>query len=239
MKRAHTSRILTPPQPIFDNDQIVGYGSHELRVETIACWLTRVIVTSRHYSRRFVNNSWLHLGVFSGRALVGVMQLGYALNPNSGAKVVSGTGNREYMELNRLWLHDDMPKNSESRAISYALKTIRLLYPQVQWVQSFADERCGRCGVVYQASNFEYIGSHYSRFYELDGEWYHKIARNAITRGGKRGEYLRANIERATVHRFQQFRYIRFLDKRAKKRLNTKLFKVQPYPKPETLKPSS
>lgn len=108
--------------------------------------------------------------------MVGVMQLGYALNPNSGAKVVAGTGDREYMKLNRLWLHDDMPKNSESRAISYALKTIKLLYPQVQWVQSFADERCGRCGVVYQASNFEYIGSHYSRFYELDGEWYHEIA---------------------------------------------------------------
>lgn len=102
MKRAHTSRILTPPQPIFDNDQIVGYGSHELRLETIAFWLARVIVTSRHDSRQFVNNSWLHLGVFSGRALVGVMQWGYALNPNSGTKVVSGTRNREYMELNRL-----------------------------------------------------------------------------------------------------------------------------------------
>ncbi|EIL3204838.1 protein mom, partial [Escherichia coli] len=27
------------------------------------------------------------------------------------------------------------------------------------------------------------------------------------------------------------YRYIRFLNKRAKKRLNTKLFRIQPYPK--------
>ncbi|EFB1294442.1 hypothetical protein DFY52_09425 [Escherichia coli] len=50
-------------------------------------------------------------------------------------------------------------------------------------------------------------------------------------RGGQRGVYLRANKERAVVHKFNQYRYIRFLNKRAKKRLNTKLFRVQPYPK--------
>ncbi|EJT4834848.1 protein mom, partial [Escherichia coli] len=116
-------------------------------------------------------------------------------------------------------------------AISYALKTIRLLYPSVEWVQSFADERCGRAGVVYQASNFDFIGSHESTFYELDGEWYHEITMNAINRGGKRGEYLRANKERAVAHKFNQYRYIRFLNKRARKRLNTKLFRIQPYPK--------
>ncbi|HFF9081787.1 TPA: protein mom, partial [Escherichia coli] len=113
----------------------------------------------------------------------------------------------------------------------YALKTIRLLYPSVEWVQSFADERCGRAGVVYQASNFDFIGSHESTFYELDGEWYHEITMNAIKRGGQRGVYLRANKERAVVHKFNQYRYIRFLNKRARKRLNTNLFRIQPYPK--------
>lgn len=228
------SRILTRPEPVMHDGHIIGYGSRELRVETISHWLARAVIVSKHYSRRFVNNSYLHLGVFSGRELVGVMQWGYALNPNSGKRVVLDTGNREYMELNRMWLHDCMPRNSESRAISYALKTIRLLHPQVQWVQTFADERCGKNGVVYQASNFEFIGSHESTFYELDGEWYHEIAMNAVRKGGGRGAHLRANRERAVVHKFMQYRYIRFLDKRARKRLNSKFFKVQPYPKPPT-----
>lgn len=231
MGKAIQSRVLTKPEPIIYDGIVVGYGSRELRVETIPCWLARAVVVSKHYSGRFVNNSYLHLGVFSGRDMVGVLQWGYALNPASGKRVVIGTGNREYMELNRMWLHDCMPRNSESRAISYSLKAIKLLHPGVQWVQTFADERCGRAGVVYQASNFEYIGSHYSTFYELGGEWYHQIAVNAIKRGGKRGEHLRANMDKVTVHRFQQFRYIRFLNKRARKRLNTKLFKAQPYPK--------
>ncbi|GDO93193.1 Mom family adenine methylcarbamoylation protein [Escherichia coli] len=226
-----TSRIISTPEVIRYKGSIIGYGSRELRVETISCWLARLVIVNKHYSHRFVNNSYLHLGIFSERELVGVMQWGYALNPGSGSRVVTGTQNREYMELNRLWMHDCMPRNSESRAIGYALKLIRQLYPRVQWVQSFADERCGRRGVVYQASNFHFIGSHQSTFYELDGEWYHEIAMSAIKRGGKRGEYLRANKDRAVEHKFNQYRYIRFLKKGARKRLNTRLFRIQPYPK--------
>ncbi|MGL4722894.1 MAG: protein mom [Scandinavium sp.] len=233
MGKQKKSRVLTPPAPVTYDGKVVGYGSRELRVEVISCWLARSIIATKHYSKRFVNNSYLHLGVFSDRDLVGVLQWGYALNPNSGRRVVLDTGNREYMELNRMWLHDDMPRNSESRAISYSLKAIKLLYPSVQWVQTFADSRCGRAGVVYQASNFDFIGSHFTTFYELDGEWYHEIAMNAIKRGGKRGQHLRENRERAVTHKFEQYRYIRFINKKAKKRLNAKFFKVQPYPKIE------
>ncbi|BEL89333.1 Uncharacterised protein [Serratia marcescens] len=120
------------------------------------------------------------------------------------------------------------------RAISYALKTIKLLYPAVDWVQTFADERCGRFGVVYQASNFDYVGSHQTTFYKLDGEWYHKIS--MTTRGRKasvRGNFLQDNAHRATAYMFNQFRHIRFFNKRARRRLNTKLFSPKPYPKPE------
>ena len=228
-----TSRQLSPRHFIYEGKTVVGYGCDELYVALISCWLARAIVVSKHYSRRFVNNSYLHLGVYCGRELVGVLQFGYALNPNSGARVVAGTKNREYMELNRMWVHDSQPRNTESRIISYSLRLIRRLYPGVQWVQSFADERCGRAGVVYQSANFEYIGGHKSRFYELDGEMYHEICMNTVKRGGKRGDYLRANAGRAVEHEFRQYRYIYFLDRRARGRLNDRLFKVQPFPKPE------
>jgi hypothetical protein len=227
------SRVLSPRGAIKDGETVIGYGCTELNVSLISCWLARTIIKSKHYSGSFVNNSYLHLGVFAGRELVGVLQFGYALNPNSGARVVTGTGNRGYMELNRMWIHDSQPRNTESRVLSYSLKLITLLYPRVKWVQSFADERCGRAGVVYQAANFEYVGGHVTTFYELDGEYYHKICMEAEKRGGKRGEYLRANRERAITHRFKQYRYIRFLDKRARACLNGKLFKFQAYPKPE------
>ena len=127
MPKNRGSRKSGKPTIIYEGNEIVGYGCPELRVETIECWLARTIITTKHYSKRVVNNSYLHLGVFSNRHLVGVLQWGYALNPNSGKRVVLGTENREYMELNRMWLHDRMPRNSESRAISYSIKVIRQL----------------------------------------------------------------------------------------------------------------
>ncbi|AYH32983.1 protein mom [Pectobacterium parmentieri] len=232
--KTNVSRSVGNPAPIIYASEIVGFGCSDLHVATIPVWLARLVISHFHYSKRVVNNSYLHLGIFEGRDLVGVMQWGYAMNPSSASKIVTGTGNRQYMELNRLWVHDRMPRNTESRSISYALKTIKLLHPEVEWVQTFADERCGRFGVVYQACNFDYVGSHKSTFYELDGEWYHKISLTTKkSKAGVRGKHLQENFSRATAHTFNQFRYIRFLNKRAKRRLNTKLFKPQPYPKPE------
>lgn len=225
-----TMKVLQKPAVIEYQGQLVGFGSPELWVEVIPVWLARVVIKAHHYSGTVVNNSYLNLGVFSHRELVGVMQWGYALNPASGKNVVDGTGNKEYMELNRLWVHDKMPRNTASRAMSYAIKTIKRLHPQVQWLQTFADSRCGRSGVTYQACNFKYIGSHLADFYELDGGWYHSIAMNR-TKGGVRGAYLRVNKARAVKHSFPQYRYVFFLNKHAEKRLNSRRFKVQAYPK--------
>lgn len=58
------------------------------------------------------------------------------MNPASGRKVVTGTDNKGYMELNRMWVHDSQPRNTETRVISYALRYIRQVYPAVKWIQS-------------------------------------------------------------------------------------------------------
>ncbi|MDR1946539.1 MAG: hypothetical protein LBQ51_05165 [Desulfovibrio sp.] len=131
------------------------------------------------------------------------------------------------MELNRMWLSDSAPRNSESRAISYAIKYIRRACPSVAWIQSFADERCKGLGVVYQASNFHFIGSHLTPFFELDGELYHKMMKDR--KDTKRALYLQANIGRAVRRQYRQFRYIFFIKRDWLKRLN---FAIQPYPKP-------
>ena len=122
-----------------------------------------------------------------------------------------------------------MPRNSESKAISYAIKLIKRLYPAVKWIQSFADERCGRFGVVYQAANFLYVGSHITTFYLLDGEWFHEMLLTTHRKGGNRGRFLRDNLRRATIHRFRQFRYVYFVKPSARKNLKRP---VLPYPKP-------
>lgn len=219
------------PGFIVEDVAVVGFGNLALRVELMPTWLCRLVIRAKHYSQTVVQNATLHLGIYNGRELVGVMQFGYAMNPNSGRRVVEGTANDEYLELNRLWVHDKCPRNTESRVMRFAFTLIKKIRGKVRWIQSFADERCGRCGVVYQASNFLYVGSHVSEFYHLDGEWFHKI--NVTTKnsraGGIRGRKIQENLHRAQKVSFRQFRYIYFLKPKYRAGLR---FEVQPFPKP-------
>jgi len=207
-----------------------GFGSRDFFVALIPCRQAREIIIRHHYSHRIVNNSYLHLGVYLEGELCGVLQFGYALCPARAGKVVEGTVQGQYLELNRMWLSDVAPRNSESRAISQAIKYIRRAMPTVAWIQSFADERCGRWGVVYQAANFLYCGHHVTEFYELDGETYHKMLLTAHLKGGQRGERLRQNLHRAVCRSLRQFRYVYFLKRDWVARLR---LPARPYLKPE------
>lgn len=49
----------------------------------------------------------------------------------------------EYLKLNRMWLDNIVPQNSESRAISYAIKFIRQAYPGMAWTQRYSARGVG------------------------------------------------------------------------------------------------
>jgi len=57
------------------------------------------------------------------------------------------------IELNRLWVHDKMPKNTESWFVS---RTLHQLPPKI--VVSYADTREQHYGYIYRALNFHYAG---------------------------------------------------------------------------------
>ncbi len=193
---------------LYGSRDVAGFGCRQFFVAQIPRRQAVDIILSRHYSGRIVNNSYVHQGIFLDGKLLGVMQWGYALNPARADKVVSGTNSTAYLELNRMWLDDLAPRNSESRALSYAIKYFRKAMPWVAWLQSFADERCGKYGVVYQAANFLYVGAHKTRFYELNGQCYHEMLLTAHRKGGQRGAFLREHIGHAKLHVFRQFRYV-------------------------------
>ncbi len=221
------------PQYILGaHGQVVGFGKAGFYVVAIPSKMARETIIKHHYSHRIVNNSYVHLGVYYKDNFAGVLQMGYALNPARAGKVVKGTTQGFYLELNRIWLADVCPRNSESQALSYAFKYLRRACPTVAWVQSFADERCGRLGVVYQAANFTYLGSHKTDFYFLDGEYYHRILLTTKKKGGGRGQVLHAGRDRVLKLTYRQFRYVYFLKSDWKKRLQ---LATQPYSKPEKL----
>lgn len=206
---------------------VAGFGNYDHCIAVLSASAARALVTKHHYSHTVVNNSFVHLGVYQRNNLVGVLQFGYALNPVQVSHVVRDTSQGEYLELNRMWLSDVAPRNSESMSISYALKYIRHAMPSVAWIQTFADERCGGLGVVYQACNFQFVGEHVTDFYFLDGDFYHRILLTAH-RQGTRAQQLLAGVDRVFRLRYRQFRYVFFLKRAWRSRL---LLPPQPYPK--------
>lgn len=179
---------------LFGQGDVIGFGTDSFHVKEMDRVLANQLIITNHYSKKVYSATYIHLGVFMDGEISGVLQFGYAMNPASCGSVVSGTEMDEYLELNRMWLDDSCPRNSESMALSYAVKYIKRKYPKIKWIQSFADERCGGFGIVYQACSFDYFGEHESVFWELDGVVYHN---SQMTRkdekAGPASEHLRLN----------------------------------------------
>lgn len=129
-------------------------SAKELRVAPISRSDADRFVITHHYSGKVVRNSQLHLGAFLGTRLVGVAQFGPPLDRSKVIGLVRGTPWTGMLELNRLVLINDTPRNSESRFIAIAMKLIRQHAPQVQWVLSFADGTLCGDGTIYRAAGF-------------------------------------------------------------------------------------
>lgn len=109
------------------------------------------LVVEHHYLHRRPSISFAY-GLFHRGMLVGVctygtppsrhLQMGAC--PSDPSKVI---------ELNRLWVSDSMPKNSESWFVS---RTLKLLPARI--VVSYADTREQHYGYIYRALNFKYAG---------------------------------------------------------------------------------
>ena len=221
--------IYSNQQSLYGSREILGFGTVDFHVKEIDRKIANKVIIKNHYSKKVYSATYIHLGVFVLGKLSGVLQYGYAMNPASCGSVVQGTEMDQYLELNRMWLSDDIEfKNPESQAISYSFRYIRGKFPKIKWIQSFADERCGGFGIVYRACSFDYYGEHDSKFWTLDGEIYHNSLMTRNPKLSKSAKVLQDNKERATYETLRQFRYIKFLDQRWKSKC---LLKKCKYPK--------
>tara|TARA_R100000700_G_C3110471_1_gene103678 strand:+ start:34 stop:705 length:672 start_codon:yes stop_codon:yes gene_type:complete len=130
----------------------------EIIVKVIKSKVANAFVKKQHYSGKVVPNSTLHFGCFLDKRLHGVMSFGPSINKKGTINLVAGTGWNEFIELNRMAFDDFLPKYSESRCISVAMKLIKKNAPHIKWVISFADgTQCGD-GTIYRASGFKLVG---------------------------------------------------------------------------------
>lgn len=214
----------------------------DIIVKPIKSQVAIEFVKKHHYSGRVVSNSQLHFGCFYENVLGGVMSFGPSMDKSKIQGLVKNTTWNGFIELNRMAFADWLPKNSESRCISVAMKLIKKHYPHIKWVISFADAcQCGD-GTIYRASGFVLTGYSSGAMWALPEHLLkynngHKIAHRLATqsKSGTLSKYILSqtngkNLQMsACVEKFggslvdgYMFRYIYFIDKECKKDLTVK-----------------
>jgi hypothetical protein len=133
-------------------------SAKNLHIRSLEPRHANAFVREHHYSGKVDTRTQVHLGVFWEGRLEGVLQFGPSIDKNKSIGLVADTPWNGFMELNRLAFTERLPHNSESRAISVAMRLLRRHAPHVQWIVSYADgTQCGD-GTIYRASGFHLIG---------------------------------------------------------------------------------
>ena len=133
---------------------IEGRKEIDYVIREIPASLTHDWLLHKHYAKRIPSISFAFGLYDKENILQGVCTFG---SPPSHALVVGLCGGKytsNILELNRLCVNDDCPKNTTSYFVSHCLK----LLPKLTIVVSYADTTQGHIGYIYQACNFLYTG---------------------------------------------------------------------------------
>lgn len=122
-----------------------------LTVRHIPAALARDVAEREHYMHRkpVVSHAF---GLYEEENLAGVCVFGTPASRHLQVGVLPDEPGR-VTELNRLWVHDRMPKNTESWFVARCLKEM-----PSKVVVSYADTAAGHLGYLYRALNFRYAG---------------------------------------------------------------------------------
>ena len=186
-------------------------------VESIKSQETYDWLLYKHYAKRIPSISYA-FGLYKNKILKGVCTYG---SPASNPLCVGVCGNeysRYVIELNRLCVNDNLPKNTLSYFVS---KTLKLL-PKPKIIVSYADTAQNHNGYIYQATNWIYTGKTQERT-------------DIGTNDGKHSRHYDKNLDYKLnrLFRSSKHRYIMFLgSKSEKKKMFNKLnYKIHKYPK--------
>ena len=184
-------------------------------------------IEKHHYSHN-VNGiqSYYHFGLFrEGNfgipTMIGAMLYAMPSMPATAAKY-NPINPSKCMELRRLVCIDDTPKNTESYFIGKTFKWLKQ-NTDVEVIVSFADQHYGHSGVIYKATNFEYIGETASaRILMVDGKEYHSRSLNQTAR--PYGRELKRRYDNGDENIFFTSRkpkhiYVYYLNKKIKKEI--------------------
>src|SRR5690606_33545341 len=90
------------------------------------------MVKKYHYSQTLANLNKKFLGFFLDDRLVGVVTLGWGTRPlHTIRKIFPSLETKDYYEIGRMCMTEDMERNSESQMLSQLVKYIKINYPEI------------------------------------------------------------------------------------------------------------
>ena len=248
---------------------------YNFQIEEVSRAYATEFIQSLHYSKIMPKLTKHFLGCYLEDELVGVLTLGWGTQPKAtiaklfndknfcrikfdGEKYVSDDlDTKDYYEIGKMCMKEEMPRNSESQMISAVVKWMKENCAEKQFLYTWADGIMGKPGYVYQAANFLYGGFIWTQIYISDkGEKIHprssrrlcdenvifKLEREPDFFVGKKEERIYWLTQDFLDHKDiskifgKQFRYILPLNKKAKKLLKkSKVEWTLEYPKDKDL----
>lgn len=131
----------------------VPTSPHQLEFKPIKYHTAMNVVVKNHYLHRKSPATWC-FGAYFERELLGVCVIGKPASYTATKGVCGENKKSDVYELNRLWLDDVCPKNSESRFIGWVLRQL----PKGTVLISYADTDQNHIGIIYRATNWVYTG---------------------------------------------------------------------------------
>ena len=132
------------------------------------------MVKKYHYSNTLPKINKVYLGFYLGDEIVGLLTLGYGTRPLHTIKNIFPTLDvKNYLEIGRMCMTEEMPKNSESQMISQTVTWLKNNMKDVKVLFTWADGFRGKVGYVYQACSFRYIGFITTDAYTMNGTMIH------------------------------------------------------------------
>lgn len=138
---------------------------------------------------------------------------------------------KNVIELTRLWIKDDTPKNSESWFVGNTMKQVKH-----EIIVSFADTSANHVGTIYQATNFLYTGlSDRHLEWTIEGEESTHCCHLFDKYGGvkKAKEILGDRMIRGERPRKHRYIYLNCNKRRKKEILSKMRYGIEDYPKLE------
>lgn len=185
---------------------------YKFRIEEISKEQAMIMIQKYHYSNTLPKLNKYFVGFFLKDELVGVVTLGWGTRPrHTIQRIFPSLNTQDYLEIGRMCMTEDMPRNSESQMLSQLVKWLKVNNPEIKILFTWADGMVGKVGYVYQASNFIYAGYSGGEMYMKDGVKIHvRQMKSFIVPRGVKDDRITV---RPTLEQMKQFNILHFKGK--------------------------